>query len=75
MELVGNLVTQEADLIRKKFPTKQAVCARGIWGGKEQLWQDLKERKGGSGGGRDHSLVSFTLSSSEGLCLGWRVDV
>lgn len=58
MELIENLVTQEAILIKEDVSNK-AVRARGIWGGNPELWQDLKEGKGGSGGGRDHSFLCF----------------
>lgn len=81
MKRIGNLVTQEAVLIRKKFRTQRDSCGCGwggggwgwIWGGNERLWRG--PRRGREVLGEEETLpsfVSFTPRPSEGLCLGWR---
>ena len=74
MKRIGNLVTQEAILIRKKFRTQRSAGGGGgIWGGNERLWRG--PRRGREVLGEEEtvpSFVSFTPRPSEGLCLGWR---
>lgn len=58
------LVIQPAALIRKNFPTMQAVNTQGAQGGKEPL----QEMQRSAGVGETHLFfVSFTQSPSEGI--------